>query len=522
MNASPDKTGRQPVLPADLSSLQGIVPRMAGRAVLVVGDIMLDHFVYGDVHRISPESPIPVLSIKRETRMLGGAGNVLSNLYGLGVKTHVVAVAGADEEAQALRDLVRERGADAEGILEAEDRPTTVKTRFLASSQQLLRTDYELIAPVAEGLENALIAKAVALIPHVQAVVLSDYGKGVLTRGVITAVIRAAQKAGVPVLVDPKAKDYALYKGADVVTPNRKELADAVGMPTGTDEDVIAAAQTLMRGSGIAAVVATRSQDGMTILRGAKDPVIHLKTEALEVFDVSGAGDTVIAVIAAGLAAGANLYEAAAIANFAAGIVVGKVGTAPIRREELLSAIARADKVSLREEGQEPRFDSIRQAPLNGWDEAAEQVARWRARGLKVGFTNGCFDILHSGHVTYLNMARARCDRLVVAINCDDSVRRLKGPERPVNDESSRACVLGALGSVDMVVLFGVSPAENDQPVMLLKKLTPDLLVKGADYTVDTVIGADYVISTGGTVWLAPLEEGKSTTGTIKKMRGAA
>ncbi len=522
MHAHPENTYRQPFLPADLSDLQGVVPRMTGRAVLVVGDIMLDCFVYGDVERISPESPVPVLSIRRETHMLGGAGNVLSNLYGLGVKAHVVAVAGCDNAAKMLRDLVRERGADPVGILEAEDRPTAVKTRFLASNQQLLRTDAEYIGPVAEGLENALIERAVSLVPQVQAVILSDYGKGVLTRAVISAIIRAAQKSGIPVLVDPKARDYAIYKGADIVTPNRKELADAVGMPTSSDEEVIAAAQTLMRDSGIAAVVATRSQDGMTILRGPKDPAIHLKTEALEVFDVSGAGDTVIATIAAGLAAGANLYEAAAIANFAAGIVVGKVGTAPIRRDELLAAIGRADKVAFRGEGQGPQFDSVRQAPSCNWDEAAEQVARWRARGLKVGFTNGCFDILHSGHVTYLNMARARCDRLVVAINSDDSIRRLKGPERPINDEAARARVLGALGSVDMVVPFAVNPAENDEPVMLLKKLTPDLLVKGGDYTLDTVIGADYVLSTGGEVWLAPMEEGKSTTKTIHKMKGAA
>ena len=522
MSATQNKAFPKAPLPTDLSDLQGFIPRMAGRAVLVVGDMMLDRFVYGDVHRISPESPIPVLSIKRETRMLGGAGNVLSNLYGLGVKTHVVAVAGQDDEARMLRELVRERGADPDGILETEDRPTTVKTRFLASNQQLLRTDYEQIAPVSEGLENALVAKALSLVPQVQAVVLSDYGKGVLTRTVISVIIKAAQKADIPVLVDPKAKDYAVYRGADIVTPNRKELAEAVSLPTGTDEEVITAAQELMRRSGIGAVVATRSQDGMTILRSQKDPAIHLKTEALEVFDVSGAGDTVIATIAAGLAAGASLYEAAAIANFAAGIVVGKVGTAPIRRDELLSVIGHADKVAVRGDMQGPRFDSVRQAPLCNWDEAAEQVARWRARGLKVGFTNGCFDILHSGHVTYLNMARARCDRLVVAINCDASVERLKGPERPINDEISRARVLGALGSVDMVVLFGLRPAESDEPVLLLKKLTPDLLVKGGDYTIATVIGADYVLSTGGEVWLAPVEEGKSTTGTIRKMKGAA
>lgn len=508
------------LLPADLSALQAYVPHMAGKAVLVVGDIMLDRFVYGDVHRISPESPVPVLSIRRETLMLGGAGNVLSNLHGLGLKTHVVAVLGNDAEAAQVRHLAAERGADPVTLIAAEDRPTTVKTRFLASNQQLLRTDYERIVPVAEGLEKTLIEAALSLVPQVQAVILSDYGKGVLTKGVISAVIRAAQKAGVPVLVDPKAKDYAVYKGADIVTPNRKELSGAVDMPTDSDDAVVAAGQALMAASGIRAVVATRSQDGMTIMRG-KDPAIHLKTEALEVFDVSGAGDTVIATIAAAIAAGANLYEASAIANFAAGVVVGKVGTAPIRRDELLASMARGDKAIVKH-GTAASHDRVRQAPLSGWEDAAEQVARWRARGLKVGFTNGCFDILHAGHVSYLNMARARCDRLVVAINCDDSVRRLKGAARPVNDEESRARVLGALGSVDLVVLFGGKPEEDDKPLLLLQKLTPDLLVKGGDYMKDAVVGADYVLSSGGEVWVAPLEEGKSTTTTIARVKGVA
>lgn len=511
----------EPGLPDDLSVLQPYVQKMADRTILVIGDIMLDRFVYGDVHRISPESPIPVLSVKRETTMLGGAGNVVSNLSGLGVRAQVVAIVGNDPEAGMIRKLVAERGGDGSAIISAEDRPTIVKTRFLASNQQLLRTDYERNAPVAEGLENKIITAAEAAAAKADAVIISDYGKGLLTKAVIQAVIRAAHKADIPVLVDPKAKDYAIYKGADIVTPNKKELSEAVGLPTENDAEVVAAAQALIRNSGIKSVVATRSQDGMTIMQGAQNPV-HLKTEALEVFDVSGAGDTVIATIAAALAAGANLYEAAAIANFAAGVVVGKVGTAPIRKDELMQALARGDKAIVKDGHSAVTFDRARQAPLASWDEAAEQVARWRARGLKVGFTNGCFDILHAGHVTYLNQARSRCDRLVVGLNCDESVRRLKGEDRPVNDEDARARVLGALGSVDLVVLFGQDQEEGDTPLQIIRKLTPDLLVKGADYTVDTVIGADYVISCGGEVWLAPLEEGQSTSGTIRKMKGAA
>ncbi|HEY8189090.1 MAG TPA: D-glycero-beta-D-manno-heptose 1-phosphate adenylyltransferase, partial [Micavibrio sp.] len=289
------------------------------------------------------------------------------------------------------------------------------------------------------------------------------------------------------------------------------------GLPAASDDEVAAAARALIQSSGIGSVVATRSQDGMTIMQG--ETPVHLRTEAREVFDVSGAGDTVIACIAAGLAAGASLHEAAIIANFAAGIVVGKIGTAPIRRDELLSAIDGGDLAPTMNNRNSNR---AHHACIRSWDEAAEQVARWRARGLKIGFTNGAFDILHSGHVGYLNQARSRCDRLVVGLNCDDSIRRYKSPDRPINNEDSRARVLAALGCVDLVVIFGHTPEEKDTPLELIKKLTPDLLVKGADYTIDKVVGADYVLSTGGEVWLAPLEEGKSTTATIKKMKGAA
>ncbi|MGZ9108993.1 MAG: D-glycero-beta-D-manno-heptose-7-phosphate kinase [Micavibrio sp.] len=486
---------------------------MTGRVVLVIGDIMLDRFVYGEVHRISPESPVPVLTVKREAMMLGGAGNVVSNLCGLGVRAQLVTLVGNDPEAGMVRQMVAECGGDGSMVMGSEDRPTIVKTRFLASNQQLLRTDYERNAPVAGELEKKIIVLAEAAIEKAHAVILSDYGKGLLTAAVVQAAIRAAQKAGIPVLVDPKARDYAIYRGADIVTPNKKELAEAVGLPTGNDDEVIAAAQVLIQTSGIQAVVATRAQDGMTVLQGGQNPV-HLKTKAREVFDVSGAGDTVIATIAAALTAGASLYQAAALANFAAGVVVGKVGTAPVHKNELLEVLDNDDSTM--------SFDRTRQAPLADWDAAAAQIARWRARGLKVGFTNGCFDILHAGHVTYLNQARSRCDRLVVALNCDESVRRLKGENRPVNNEEARSRVLGALGSVDLVVLFGRNADEADTPLQIIRKLTPDLLVKGADYTVDTVVGADYVISTGGEVWLAPLEEGQSTTGTIRKMKGAA
>ncbi|HTK83621.1 MAG TPA: D-glycero-beta-D-manno-heptose-7-phosphate kinase [Patescibacteria group bacterium] len=500
---------------------------MQNRAILAVGDIMLDRFVYGDVSRVSPEAPIPVLTIKDENLMLGGVGNVLSNLTGLGTKVHVLAAIGQDVSGQSVRRLVTERGADAKGLVEVVDRPTTVKTRYLASHQQLLRADFEKTDLISSSAEDALLQKAEALIDKVHAVILSDYGKGVLTPKVIAGVIRLANENKIPVLVDPKGKDYSIYKGASVVTPNRKELSEATGLAAKTDAEVVNAAQTLIYKAGIEAVVATRSQDGMTVVRkqakgkGYDEPV-HLRTEALEVFDVSGAGDTVIATLAAALATGAYLITAASIANVAAGLVVAKVGTAPVRRTELLAALDRKNLDLRPRETGGAVIDTVREAPLCSADEAAETVARWKARGLRVGFTNGCFDILHQGHVQYLNRARDHCDRLIVALNADESVKRLKGAERPVNNEEARAAVLGALGAVDMVVLFGREKAEDDKPLKLIERLKPDIYFKGGDYKIEQLPEAPLVRAYGGEVSIMPLAEGHSTTATIKKMKGKA
>ena len=517
------ETSRNP-----LFAMQETVLAMQNCAILAVGDIMLDRYVYGDVHRISPESPVPVLSIKNENLMLGGVGNVLANLAGLGVTVHVLAVTGRDLAGESVRRLVADRGADPQNLVELPDRPTTVKTRFLASHQQLLRTDFEKTEAIASAVEAALLAKAEALLPQVQAVVLSDYGKGLLTPRFIAALIKKAVAKNIPVLVDPKGADYSIYKGAGIVTPNRKELSEATGgRPTKSDAEVVAAAQALMEQAGIGAVVATRSQDGMTIVRraakgrGFEEPV-HLRTEAIEVFDVSGAGDTVIATLAASLAAGADLVAAAAIANVAAGLVVAKVGTAPVRRAELLTTLDRKDLDLRPRESGGMVIDTAREAPVCNADEASETVARWKARGLKVGFTNGCFDILHQGHVNYLNRARDRCDRLIIALNSDESVRRLKGAERPVNGESARAAVIGALGAVDMVVLFGSQKAEDDKPVLLIERLKPDIYFKGGDYTIQQLPEAPVVKAYGGEVSIMPLSEGHSTTATIKKMKGKA
>jgi len=506
----------------------GIVRAMEGADVLVIGDIMLDKYVYGVVDRISPESPVPVLSIARESLMLGGAGNTLASLVGLGVRGHLLSVVGEDESAALLQGKLADIGVDSDGLLVDPARPTTLKTRFLAGHQQMLRADFERKEAIADDLAQALLERARGLIPQMRALVLSDYDKGLLRPDLIASLIEEARANQVPVIVDPKGQDYSIYKGASAITPNKKELSEAArGMAVASDEEVITAATQVISESGVEAVVATRSKDGMSVIARGEEPV-HLRTVDIEVFDVSGAGDVVVATIAASVAAGADLAHAAGLANVAGSIAVSKVGTTPIRSEELLEALMsdEADiqtRVAKGLEAEMPRAERVRQAGIYSWDEAEEQVRRWKARGLKVGFTNGCFDILHMGHVNYLNEARGRCDRLIVALNKDSAVRILKGEGRPVHDELSRAAVLGALGSVDMVVLFGAEEAGQDNTAnTLIAKVQPDIYFKGGDYVVADIPEAPGVLSYGGEVAVMPVYEGHSTTNSIKKISGEA
>jgi D-beta-D-heptose 7-phosphate kinase/D-beta-D-heptose 1-phosphate adenosyltransferase len=490
-----------------------VLEKVNGTAILAVGEVMLDRFIYGDVTRISPEAPIPVLSVRRRTAGAGGVGNVAANLSGLGCRVALVSVAGDDAPRQALSDILAGLPGVTATLITDAGRPTIQKDRFIAGSQQMLRVDDESTNALSPATEDALIAACEKQFKAVRAIIVSDYGKGVITPRLMAALV----KSGLPVYVDPKGFDYSKYKGAALITPNRKELGEATNMPTASDAEVTAAAQALMQKAQVQSVLATRSADGMTLVQSGADPV-HLRTQAREVFDVSGAGDTVIATVAAVLASCADALSAAALANIAGGLVVEKVGTAAIRADDIRRFITDSGAhVDVLREGR--GGGTI--APVLSWDEAREQVERWRARGQTVGFTNGCFDLVHQGHVRMLDRARSHCDRLVLGLNCDDSVTRLKGPTRPVNHESARASVIAALGSVDAVVLFGADPAEKDTPLDLIKALKPDMLFKGADYTADTVVGGDVVTAYGGRVVLVPLEEGFSTTGTIKKL-GAA
>lgn len=487
-----------------------VVENLTSARIVCIGDVMLDQFIYGSVERVSPEAPIPVLSIARRNIAAGGVGNVAANLSGLGCAVELISVAGDDDAHDVLEKVLKDLPGLQATLLTDPSRPTTEKTRFIAGHQQMLRADLENVTPIAPAVEDALIAAAKKAFKNCQCVVLSDYGKGVLTPKVLRAVMDAARSEKIPVFVDPKGSDYAKYKGARLITPNRKELELATGLPASSDADIVAAARALMTSGGIGGVIATRSADGMTVLDGTSDPV-HLRTQAREVFDVSGAGDTVIAVLAAAVASGASILDAAALANIAAGIVVEKVGTAAIRAEDLRRFLA------------ENNFDARQTiAPVLSWEGAREQIERWRARGLRVGFTNGCFDLVHQGHVVMLDRCRAQCDKLILGLNADASVTRLKGASRPVNKQDARAQVIAALGSVDAVVVFGEEKSEKDTPLDLIKALKPDFLFKGADYTADSVVGGDFVQSYGGKIVLIPLEEGFSTTDTIKKLGSAA
>jgi len=468
--------------------------------ILCVGDIMLDRFVYGSVERISPEAPIPVLRIDREDAMLGGAGNVVRNVLSLGANARFCGLVGEDDAGRQIANLLNENDRCSATLLLDETRPTSLKTRFMASNQQMLRADRESLGALSEKQHGDLLMDVAQSLGQAKVMVLSDYGKGVLHGENAIDLITLAQKAGLPVIVDPKGDDYSKYRGATLVTPNRKELSEASRMPCDNDQSIIAAARHIIATCGIENVLATRSQDGMTLVTN-DGTVVHFPTEAREVFDVSGAGDTVVASLAVMLGLGTSLSDAAKLANVAAGIVVAKIGTASVYSEELIETLHHQDL-------------SEAESKVLGRESAKDRVLRWQAQGKIIGFTNGCFDLLHPGHISLLKQAAEQCDKLVVGLNSDASVQRLKGPERPIQHEMARATVLSSLACVDMVVIF-----DEDTPMDLLSTLLPDVLVKGADYTIDQVVGASLIQQNGGRVFLAQLEDGFSTTNTVKKMK---
>jgi len=485
----------------DLSDLAGFIDGLSSGRVLCIGDVMLDRYVMGSVERISPEAPIPILRIESERTMLGGVGNVAANIAALHGGGSFVATIGEDGAGLEITRMLRLLTTISVDLVMAPHRQTTVKTRFVGAGQQLMRADVESLKPLEGDALRKMRARACVNIAAHQAVILSDYGKGLLSPDSIATIIDQARTAGVPVIVDPKGTDYSRYTGASIITPNQKELMLATGLPAKSDDEVVAACRKLIAECDLGAVLATRSADGMTLVQKDQDPV-HLCAQAREVFDVSGAGDTVVATFALAIASGLDWVRAARLANTAAGIVVAKSGTATVSAAELSHGLHNQD------------LDAAG-AKVASLDQAIIQVASWRDRGLNVGFTNGCFDLLHPGHISLLTQAKGACDRLVVGLNSDASVKRLKGAHRPVQTEASRATVLGALGAVDLVIIFA-----DDTPLQLIESLQPDVLIKGADYTIATVVGADIVQNYGGKVVLAKLQDGHSTTSTIKRLHG--
>ena len=466
--------------------------------VLVVGDLMLDRYVEGEVERISPEAPVPVLRQAREYSRPGGAANVAMNLSGLGLKASLCGRLGRDAAGDELRQLMREAGVDTGCVVDSAT-PTITKTRVVSRTQQLLRVDVESREASPEAEDVAMATRAAEAVRGMNAVVLSDYAKGALSPMVCRSVIEAAKREGIPVLVDPKTRDLSRYRGSTTICPNLPELSLATGIAVHQTDALLAAAHRLLQELDVEFLTVTMSERGIRVLQREQSDFVS-PAKAREVFDVSGAGDTVIATLAACLAAGLGLPTAVELANLAAGIVVAKLGTVPVSAGELVGLLTRSPVVSSNEK-------------VLTRDRACARVEEWRAEGETIVFTNGCFDLLHLGHVTLLEDCRRFGSKLVVALNTDASVSRLKGPTRPIVGENERAKVMAALAAVDLVTLF-----DEPTPLELIQAMQPDVLVKGGDYTVQTVVGHEMVAAYGGRVEIVPTVEGFSTTNIVRRM----
>jgi len=468
---------------------------------LVIGDVMLDRYLWGRVSRISPEAPVPVVKVENQTYRLGGAANVAANLAALGCRVRLLGTKGTDASGQLLSQLLAENKIEDHLLTLPQPHPTIAKTRVMSQGQQLLRLDEEETGPINPAESRALLDLALDLIADASVIILSDYGKATMDTFFCSTIIGHARQRLLPTLVDPKGRDWTRYKGATCITPNTAELELITGEQIISDQTLMDAGRRLFEDLQIDRLLVTRGPKGMALFTRNVPPVL-IPTQARDVFDVSGAGDTVIATVAAGIAAGLDWPQAARLANIAAGIVVGKVGTNPIRAEELALALRQGQNETQRK--------------ICDLASARFTVDAWRAMGDSIVFTNGCFDILHAGHIRLLHTAAREAQRLVVGLNSDSSVKRIKGTHRPILPQQDRAALLAALGCVDMVVIF-----EEDTPLSLIEALRPDVLVKGADYTREAVVGHELVEGWGGRVVLAPLIENLSTTGIVERVKGA-
>ncbi|GBD57560.1 D-glycero-beta-D-manno-heptose-7-phosphate kinase [Gluconobacter wancherniae] len=477
-----------------------MIDNFAFGQVAIIGDLLLDCYISGSVSRISPEAPVPVLLRANHTAVPGGAANVALNAATLGCSVTLVGLVGDDESAHKLRSaLAAQPGIDISGLVIDPAWTTITKTRVLSGRQQIVRIDEERVETTTVSTRRRLVEAAQVAIAKADVVICSDYAKGVLTDEVLAAIFEAAKQHGVPVIVDPKRRDFTAYRGADLITPNRSELGVATNMPLRNDEEIERAAR-IASGQFGGHVLVTRSEEGMTLFR-KDERVTHVQVRKSEVYDVSGAGDTVVATVASVLSAGQDLETAVVIATSAASIVVGKLGTAAVSRAELSAAL-------INEMKEDEAVASL--------ERAKSIIEQWHHHGARVVFTNGCFDLVHPGHIALIRAAASQGDKLIVALNSDASVRRLKGETRPLQDERARATVMGALRDVDMVVIFN-----EDTPLETIQALRPDVVVKGADYQEHQVVGGDFVKSYGGSVVLVDIVSGRSTTSIVKKMQVA-
>lgn len=482
-------------------SLAGFLKNANAKHVWVIGDLLLDQYIEGGIERISPEAPVQVVNVSKEFGRLGGAANVANGLAALGVRVTLGGVIGSDSAGELLLDLCRKKGISTEAVQKVEDRPTIRKLRVLSRGQQMIRLDWEQTHAIDKQTENNILKSFENLQPP-DAVVISDYAKGVLTDSLIENIISMANSLGAAVAVDPKSRRLEKYGGAMVIAPNLKEFKEALDRPVQTEEDesIASAAASICRKANVKALLVTMGEAGMALWISEEGGTLHrIKAAAREVFDVTGAGDTVMAALALGLASGADLHTAALIANSAAGVVVGKAGTAVVEPAELIDAVS----------------PNTREKILDG--AMLEQRLRlWQSQKKKIVFTNGCFDLLHAGHLHILTQAASLGDVLVVGINTDASIRRLnKGADRPLIPQQERAAIVAALDCVNAVVLF-----DGETPLELIKTIKPDILVKGSDYTIDQVVGKQEVEKYGGEVRLVDLLPDKSTTSLIKRIRG--
>lgn len=482
----------------DMKCTTFVAERIQNLRIAVIGDVMVDRYYYGEVKRISPEAPVPVNRVRNVKSVLGGAANVAANLANLGCRVYVGGVTGDDDNRKVLEGLLTKEKIDFSGLVKSRYRSTVTKMRILGARQQMLRLDFEEVGDLYPEEADKIKQWLLDLIDKgLDGIAVSDYAKGVCSEAFCQWVIRMAEAHKIPVLVDPKGSHWEKYEGCTFITPNLKEMCEAAGQPApNEDGPVLQLAQMARERYRIRNVVVTRSEKGMTLV-GEKRTVIHSPASALEVFDVSGAGDTVAAILIAAAAGGLALPEAVYMANRAAGIVVGKVGTYPVHRDELLQNLLN-----------EERKLGYGFRPLS-WKEIADLAQIWHKSGEKIVFTNGCFDILHVGHVSYLEKAAKLGNHLIVGLNSDDSVKRLKGDSRPLVHEMDRARILASLACVDAVVIF-----HEDTPARLIKAVRPDILVKGGDYRPEQVAGREYA----GKVEIIGFEEGYSTTGLVTQI----